>query len=152
MRAGLLLTPLGMLALGLAGYGATLLNGPYQDEPVVTSGGWLFVFLAGAVVVLTVAMLRGNYTAWILTSLLALAIVLIPVAGWLSALSETLAETDLRRGTSTVEFTATATAPASVASSLGDVAIALTVLGAAWASVMLLLPSTRRALNLRRAR
>lgn len=145
----LLLTPLAMLALGLAGYGAVLLTGPYLTDPTVTSGGWFFLFVAGGLVVLTVAMLRGNYTAWVLTGLLTGVVVLLPVAWWVSSLAESLSEVERPN---TVKMTASATAPASAATWLGDFSLSLVMVGAVWGCVMLLLPATRTALGIRRAR
>ena len=141
-----LLVPLGMLAAGLAGLGAVLLSGPDPADPAVTSGGYLFLFLAGGLVALTVAMLRGNVPAWVLTCVLAGCVVLLPAAFGLSDVVEGLGDAD---PVYVSAMTATSTAPATAATAFAGLSTLLTYAGAAWAVVMLLLPATRRDLRRR---
>lgn len=149
MDAALRLTvaALAMLVCGFAGLGLSLLVGPFTD-PNTLSGGYFFLFVAAGLVVVTVAMLRGNQKAWLTACIASGLVVLLPVALWVSEVMD-----DLGEGTE-LSYEQTATAVVSGSSSpalaLGELSGYVVFVSAAWAAVMLLLPSTRVALAQRR--
>jgi 4-amino-4-deoxy-L-arabinose transferase-like glycosyltransferase len=140
---------LATLVCGLLGLGLSLLTSPFNADPNTTSGGYFFLYLAAAVAVLTVATVRGSFRAWLAVCVVSALIVLVPAAFWLSELVESLSDTP----DGLIEFTASATITSEPSPTflLGEFSPYVVFIGAACATVFLLLPSTSADLRRRRA-
>ncbi|MCY1139282.1 hypothetical protein OWR29_14880 [Actinoplanes sp. Pm04-4] len=139
---------LATLVCGLVGLGLSLLTSPFNADPNTTSGGYFFLFLAAAVAVLTVAMVRGSFRAWLAVCIVSALIVLVPAAFWLSEAVESL--TEAPDGLIEYSATATITTEPSPTFFLGELSPYVVFIGAACATVFLLLPDTRKALGEKR--
>jgi len=141
------LAALATFATGLVAFSLAIAPLDPADH-VATPVRSVFLLTVLLLIVLTVAMLRGSRRAWLFTLLTTGFFVLAAAGLWIRDLVERLDRAE--RAAFTVTVTAVRRTPPSMVEVVGDVSPFLIVGGAAWATVALLLPTTRR--DLRRMR
>jgi hypothetical protein len=140
-----MLAALATLTTGLLGVALVMLTDPIFADQLGTTIGYAFLYAAAGLVVLTVAMLRGSRGAWLLTCSMAAFCWLAPAAWWVPELVE-----ELRNPTEGMVPSSGRLATVPEPSLLDPIMAGapwLVIGGAAGATVMLLLPATRRGLR-----